>query len=241
MLISTLIFVCILQFMVLALIGRPKIRNIRFWRQLRSSNESVDENHTRKNSKSDRFEKDKEGISVAVNNILKNPLTSDLKQDVDGRVSATYRMIEHLVENYFVFVGLSAALTAMSLVAVIFNFTGHVVEPLDHRDAIVSYTVFFAVFTAGLVKNRAVKRRFQKLKTKQEHLEQVHKNTIDNMKYSHKTALEEQERVHFDIVEKLEQEISGLKQQLPSEEDDETKIPRRILDVFTRNTSQKED
>ena len=241
MLIFILIIVCILQFVALAIIGWFILKKKRTLKNLHTFNESADENYTEKNFKPNKLETAHEAGSFAVNDILNGPLATDLKQDVDGRVSATYRVIENLVENYFVFVGLSAALTAMSLVAVIFNFTGHVIEPLDHRDAVVSYTAFFAVFTAGLVKNRAVKRRFQKLKTQQERSEQVHKDTIAQLKDRHKTSLDKQERAHFDIVEKLEQEISGLKQQLPSEEKDEGNKPRRILDVFTRNTSQKED
>ena len=241
MLFSMLIFVCILQFVALAVIGWTILKKKRSLKNLHALNENVDENYKEKNATSDKFETGKEAMSDAVNGILDNPLAFDLKQDVDGRVSAIYRVIENLVENYFVFVGLSAALMAMSLVAVIFNFTGHVIEPLDHRDAVVSYTAFFAVFTAGLVKNRAVKRRFQKLKTKQERLEQVHKDTIEQLKDRHKTSLDKQERAHYGIVEKLEQEISGLKQQLPSVEKDEGNKPRRILDVFTRNTSSKED
>lgn len=241
MLFSTLIIICILQFVLLAVIGRPKLKNMRYLRKLDPTNESVDENHAEKQSVSDKLETGKESLSVAATGILNNPLATDLKQDVDGRVSATYRVIEHLVENYFVFVGLSAALTAMSLVAVIFNFTGHVIEPLEHRDAVVSYTVFFAVFTAGLVKNRAVNRRFQKFKTEQERLEQTHKDTIKQINDRNKTSLEKQEQAHISIVKKLEQEINELQQQLPSVEKGEGNKPRRILDVFNRNSSSEED
>lgn len=241
MLIYILIFVCILQFTVLAVIGWPLLKYKRPLKNLSPSSESDDKNYTEKDSKLDKLETGKEAINVSFSGILNNPLASDLKQDVDGRISAIYRAIEYTVENYFVFVGLSAALTAMSLVAVIFNFTGHVIEPLDHRDAVVAYSVFFAVFTVGLVKNRAVKRRFQKLKIKHERCEQLHKDTIEQLKDRHKTSLDKQERAHLDIVEKLEQEISRLEQQLPSAEEVEVNKPRRILDVFTRNPSPKED
>lgn len=135
------------------------------------------------------------------------PVVEDLQKDVSQRATLFLKFISEILDNYYILFGISSGLMAMSLVSVFFNFTYHVINPLEHRVAVFSYAAFFAAFTFGIVKNGFVKRKIQRLKDENESLQRQHAQELEKLKVSFDELIQGKMTEH-------QQELRNYKEQL---------------------------
>lgn len=136
-----------------------------------------------------------------------DPVVEDLQKDVSQRATLFLKFISEILDNYYILFGISSGLMAMSLVSVFFNFTDHVINPLEHRVAVFSYAAFFAAFTFGIVKNGFVKRKIQRLKDENESLQRQHAQELEKLKVSFDELIQGKMTEH-------QQELRNYKEQL---------------------------
>jgi len=154
----------------------------------------------------EKFDTVLDGIREAKN----DPFVEDLQKDVSQRATLFLKFITEILDNYYILFGISSGLMAMSLVSVIFNFTDHVISPLDHRVAVFSYAAFFAAFTFGIVKNGFVKRKIQRLKDENRTLRNQHVQELEKLTASFEQLIQGKNADHKKELIKYKERLADL-------------------------------
>ena len=166
-----------------------------------------------------------------------DPVVEDLQKDVSQRATLFLKFISEILDNYYILFGISSGLMAMSLVSVFFNFTDHVINPLEHRVAVFSYAAFFAAFTFGIVKNGFVKRKIQRLKDENESLQSQHAQELEKLQATFDELIQGKLAEHDQELTRYKEQLADLRAQDRSNQN--SKNTMRGVSLFRKLRSSK--
>ena len=148
-----------------------------------------------------------------VREVSNDPVVEDLQKDISERANIFLKLVSDVLDNYYVLFGISSGLMSMSLVSVFFNFTDHVISPLEHRVAVFSYAAFFSAFTFGIAKNGFVKRKIQRLKDQNENLQSQHAQELEKLQATFDELIQGKLAEHDQELTRYKEQLADLRAQ----------------------------
>jgi hypothetical protein len=168
-----------------------------------------------------------------------DPVVEDLQKDISERANTFLKIVSDVLDNYYILFGISSGLMAMSLVSVFFNFTDHVISPLEHRVAVFSYAAFFSAFTFGIAKNGFVKRKIQRLKDQNENLQSQHAQELEKLQATFDELIQGKLAEHDQELTKYKELLADLTAQDRSNQN--SKNIKRGVSLFRKLRSSKNE